>query len=254
MKGQITNSRSRIVRPLYLAYDLFFKRHGHRYYSQFGEDVVLANIFGAKEGGFYVDVGCFHPKQWSNTFLLHKKHWKGINIDMDEFKVQMFNIARKDSTNICTAVSDEEKDINFYCSRDYSPVNTLNKEFAEAMAEEKPRRNYVLKPIRSRMLDKILTETQYAEMEIDLLSIDVEGHELPVLKSLNFEVYKPKVLVVELHAEKIEEIQASELYEFIQSKKYTLFSWVKPSLIFTRDGALTRFSIVRHSLNSALKI
>lgn len=86
------------------------------------------------------------------------------------------------------------------------------------------------------MLDKILAGTQYAETEIDLLSVDVEGHELPVLKSLNFEVYKPKVLVVELHAEKIEEILASELYEFIKSKKYSLFSWVLPSLIFVRDG------------------
>ena len=253
IKGQITNGQSKIIRPLYFAYDLFLKRHGDTYFSQFGEDIVLANIFRAQEGGFYVDVGCFHPKHWSNTYLLHKKHWKGINIDMDEFKVQMFNIARKDSTNICTAVSDEEKDINFYCSRVYSPVNTLNKEFAEAMAAEKPRRNYVLKPIRSRMLDKILAGTQYAETEIDLLSIDVEGHELPVLKSLNFEVYKPKVLVVELHAEKIEEIQTSELYEFIKSKKYSLFSWVKPSLIFTSDDYISGFSIVRPSLNSALQ-
>jgi len=86
------------------------------------------------------------------------------------------------------------------------------------------------------MLDKILAGTRYAETEIDLLSVDVEGHELPVLKSLNFEVYKPKVLVVELHEEKIEEILASELYEFIKSKKYSLFSWVLPSLIFVRDG------------------
>lgn len=158
---------------------------------------------------------------------------------MDEFKVQLFNIARRDSTNICTAVSDEEKEVNYYCSRDYSPVNTLDKEFAEAMAVEKPRRNYVLKQIRSRMLDKILLGTQYAEMEIDLLNVDVEGHELPLLKSLSFEVYKPKVLEVELHAEKIEEVLKHELYRFIKGKKYSLYSWVKPSLIFVRDRSIS---------------
>ena len=74
IKIQITNSRSRIIRPLYFAYDLFLKKHGDEYFSQFGEDMVLANLFGSREGGFYVDVGCFHPKQWSNTYLLHKKH------------------------------------------------------------------------------------------------------------------------------------------------------------------------------------
>lgn len=167
--------------------------------------------------------------------------------------MQMFNIARKNSTNICTAVSDEEKEMSFYCSKVYSPINTLNKDFAEAMTARNPRRTYVLKKIKSRMLDRILKETQYAKTEIDLLSIDVEGHELAVLKFLDFEVYKPKALVVELHAETIEEIQKNELYQFIKSKKYILFSWVKPSLIFSRNGSITEFSVAKHSLNSALK-
>ena len=110
-----------------------------RFFSQFGEDIVLDNIFGHKKNGFYVDVGCYHPKHWSNTYLMHKKQWTGINIDIDEYKVQMFNMTRKSSINICTAVSNEEKEINYYCSRDYSPVNTLEQNFAEEMISKKPR-------------------------------------------------------------------------------------------------------------------
>jgi len=243
-KRLATNSQSSIIRPLYLAYDLFIKRYGREYFSQFGEDIVLDNIFGHKKGGVYVDVGCFHPKHWSNTYLMHKRQWTGINIDIDEFKVQMFNIARKNSTNVCSAVSNEEKDINYYCSRDYSPVNTLDQNFAEGMTAQKPRVNYELKRTKSRMLDKIILETKFCETEIDLLTIDVEGHELPVLQSLNFQVYKPKVLVIELHQEQIEDILKTELYEFIIAKQYSLYSWVKPSLIFVRNGYYAQSAVV----------
>jgi len=247
IKRLATNSQSSIVRPLYLVYDLFMKRHGREYFSQFGEDIVLENIFGHKKGGFYVDVGCFHPKHWSNTYLMHKRQWTGINIDIDEFKVQMFNMARKNSTNICSAVSNEEKEINYYCSRDYSPVNTLDQNFAEDMTSKKPRVNYELKKTKSRMLDNIILETKFCKTEIDLLTIDVEGHELPVLQSLNFQVYKPKVLVIELHQEQIEDILKTELYEFIIAKRYSLYSWVKPSLIFVRNGYNAESAVVTSS-------
>ncbi len=239
-----TNSQSSIMRPLHLWYDLFIKQHGREYFSQFGEDIVLDSIFGHKKNGFYVDVGCYHPKHWSNTYLMHKKQWIGINIDIDAYKVQMFNMARKSSTNICTAVSNEEKEVSYYCSRDYGPVNTLEQNFAEEMTFKKPRVNYELKQTKSRTLNNIIQETQFREAEIDLLSIDVEGHELPVLQSLNFQFYKPKVLVIELHEELIEEILKSELYEFISAQCYSLYSWVKPSLIFVRNGYNVNSAVV----------
>ena len=57
----------------------FWGNYGKIYYSQFGEDVVLLKIFKNKQVGFYVDVGAHHPKRYSNTYLLHKKGWQGIN-------------------------------------------------------------------------------------------------------------------------------------------------------------------------------
>lgn len=244
IKRLATNHQSSIIRPLYLTYDLYIKKHGREYFSQFGEDIVLENIFGRKKGGFYVDVGCYHPKHWSNTYLLHQREWTGINIDIDAYKIQSFNRVRGKSINICSAVSNEEKEITYYCSRDYSPVNTLDQNFANEMTSKKPRVNYVAKQTKSRMLDNIILETKFCEREIDLLSIDVEGHELPVLQSLNFEVYKPKVLVIELHKEMIDEILKTELYEFIVAKQYSLYSWIKPSLIFIRNGYEVKSAVV----------
>ncbi len=240
----LTNKQSWFFRPLYLAYDLFLKRHGKTYFSGFGEDVVLKNIFYRKKVGFYVDIGCWHPKWLSNTYLLHKKGWKGINIDMDTFKIDMFNIVRRNAINVCAAVSDEEKDRSYYCSKDHSAMNTLEPEFARAATISKQSLNYELKKTKSTTLDNIISTTKYAKTEIDLLSIDVEGHELQVLRSLDFEKYKPKVVVVELHTEKIEEILKSEIYQFMSEKNYSLYSWIELSLIFVKDGYRTNSAVV----------
>jgi hypothetical protein len=246
-KRLLANKQSKFLRPLYLTYALFLKRYGNTYFSGFGEDIVLKNIFHRQKVGFYVDVGCWHPKWGSNTYLLHRKGWKGINIDMDAFKIDMFKISRKTAINICTAISDAEKDLNYYCSRDHSAMNTLDQEFAKAATDNKQGLNYELRKTRSTTLNNIIAGTKYAKTEIDLLTIDVEGHELPVLRSLDFEIYKPKVVVVELHTDKIEEILKSELYKFMREKKYSLYSWVQPSLIFAKDGYRTNSAVVHFS-------
>lgn len=239
-----SDSQSRFLRPLYLTYDLFFKSHGNTYFSGFGEDIVLKDIFHRKNKGLYVDVGCWHPKWGSNTYLLHQKGWGGINIDMDTFKVDMFNMARKNAINVCTAVSDEEKNLTYYSSKDHSAMNTLDPEFAKVATGNKQGLNYEVKKTKSTTLDSIISATRYAKTEIDLLSIDVEGHELPVLRSLDFEMYKPKVVVVEIHSEKIEDLLTSEIYLFMRGKKYSLYSWIQPSLIFIRNGYHAHSAVV----------
>ena len=54
-------------------------------YSQFAEDLVVSNIVGyEKSTGFYVDVGCFEPVRFSNTYIFHQRGWSGIAIDANE--------------------------------------------------------------------------------------------------------------------------------------------------------------------------
>ena len=55
-------------------------------FSQFGEDMaVLRWVEELKMiPQIYVDVGCYHPIHCSNTLLLHKPGWKGVNVDLDE--------------------------------------------------------------------------------------------------------------------------------------------------------------------------
>ena len=53
--------------------------------AQFGEDIFISRFFAQKRGGFYVDAGAFHPKRFSNTYVLRKYFgWRGINIDASQ--------------------------------------------------------------------------------------------------------------------------------------------------------------------------
>jgi hypothetical protein len=65
----------------------------------------------------------------------------------------------------------------------------------------------------------------------------------------------PKQYILELPEEKIESILEHAIYKFIQSKNYSLFPWVLPSLIFARDGYLTDSVVVPfHQTDTPIKI
>ena len=80
-----------------------------------GEDVFVQKYFKNLDKGFYVDVGAYHPYFWSNTHLLFKKNWEGINIDINPLSVELFNYVRPNDYNVNAAVSNSnKKHINFY--------------------------------------------------------------------------------------------------------------------------------------------
>ena len=80
------------------------------YYSFSGVDVLINDIFKKQENGFYLDIGCQHPVKHNNTYKLHKKGWKGVNIDLDQDNIDLFNLSRPNDLNICSAVSSSSKE------------------------------------------------------------------------------------------------------------------------------------------------
>ena len=107
--------KSKLFFKLYLIYfTLKYKFFTNKKsYSQFGEDIVVQNYFGDFIGT-YVDVGCFHPIKYSNTALLHKKGWKGINIDLNPTSIDFFNSCRKGDQNILACLSDKKEKVTIF--------------------------------------------------------------------------------------------------------------------------------------------
>ena len=90
-----------------------------------GEDLEIVKILKNIDNGFYVDAGGFHPLDRNNTYLLYKKNWRGINIDLSEFSIDLFNFIRPEDININLAVSNEDGEVNFYYMKKLSQLSTI---------------------------------------------------------------------------------------------------------------------------------
>ena len=207
----------------------YFKKINKNFYSQFGEDKILYEIISKKSiKGFYVDVGCFHPKKYSNTYMLYKRGWSGVNIDMEKDKIKTFDLTRPNDFNFYGAVSDKVEKVKIFRNQKFGVSSTLN--------ENMINKNNIIdeKFIKTCTLNYILNLSPFKNKEIDLLNIDTEGNDLKVLKSLDFNIYNPKIVIIETHLKDIDKILDSEPYRFLINKNYKLSSWNIYSLIFEK--------------------
>ncbi len=199
-------------------------------YSQFGEDMVLSTFLNVLKKGFYVDIGAYHPKKFSNTYFFYKRGWRGINIDAKPGSMKLFRKKRKKDINLEIGVSKEEKELDFYISN-ITTNNTFSKKMADMSISngEILEKKVVVKTITlERILDKYLPKNQ----KIDFISIDVEGLDMEVLESNNWDKYKPGFILVEMHNIDIVDIKNSEIYKFLEPIGYRLISVANITLIF----------------------
>ena len=229
-----------LLKKFYSNINIIYKKidNQKKYYSFSGVDIIIENIFKKNNKGIYLDVGCQHPIKNNNTYLLFKKGWTGINIDLDRDNIDLFNIARPKDYNVNIAVSNKVGETDLYFYHKKSPINTIEKktsDFQKAKVTD-------IKKIKTNTLNNIINNSKYNNKKINLLSVDVEGHELQVLEGLDFNFYKPDVIVVEfldLSTKKleiknlnIENVFKTELYKYLISKNYVLVNSIYSDLIF----------------------
>ncbi|HSH94404.1 MAG TPA: FkbM family methyltransferase [Roseimicrobium sp.] len=220
---------------LFLLRKVFLTSSQRAYWSQYGEEIGLDRVLDPKKTGFFVDVGCFHPTKYNNTYKFYRRGWRGINIDLDEIKIAAFNLRRPDDINLLACVSNEEATVDLCSSGTYSLTQTIDPETMEKM--RKRNQKLEMRTVKTTPLTKIIDGTQFRDRKIDLLSVDVEGNEEKVLASLDFERYCPKIMILESHLRTLDEVIPSPLYQYAISKGYQLFNWTGPSLLFIHPRA-----------------
>ena len=201
-----------IIQNIYFKHKYFIKKKS---YSMDGEDLFIDNYFKNKKYGFYVDVGCYHPIHRNNTLLLHNKGWRGINIDIHKFSIDLFRYLRPKDFNFNFAVSNKNEIIDMYYQKELSQLSTIEEEQAKKVFQG----NIKKSKIDSLTLDVILEKTKINDIKINLLDIDVEGADLKVLEGFSIEKFKPELICVEIHNKKIEE---SKIYKYLNNFEYEM--------------------------------
>ena len=201
-----------IFHNIYLKHKHFIKKKS---YSMDGEDIFIVEYFRKKNNGFYIDVGCFHPIHRNNTYLLHKKGWSGINIDIHQFSIDLFNYLRPDDVNLNCAISNKNEVTEMFYQKELSQISTIEKQQAKIAFQG----NIKKSKIQSLTLDALLEKINFTDKKLDLLDIDVEGADLKVLKGFNIEKFKPELICVEIHEK---DIKNSEIYKYLSNFSYEL--------------------------------
>ena len=214
-------NRQHVLQNIYLKNKYFIKKKS---YAMDGEDIAIDQFNRNKNKGFYVDVGAHHPIQRNNTNLLFNRGWKGINIDTNEFSIDLFNYLRPNDINLHTAIADKEGEISYFYQKKFSQLNTTNRKIANEHFNGK----FFEKKVKCQTIQNILDRSIYKNKKIDLLNIDIEGAETQVLKTLNFDIYKPSLICVEILGYRVlqpkqreEKIQNDEIFQFLVKKGYT---------------------------------
>lgn len=190
-------------------------------YAQEGEDMILRRIFERQLKGFYVDVGAHHPKRFSNTYYFYKLGWRGINIDPNPEIFRSFKKFRPRDINIQLGVSDKAGDLTYYMFEE-SALNTFDEKLLQAQENSSRHQAIQIIKVEVTSLASILETHLPSETVIDFLSIDVEGYDFNVLKSNDWERYRPKYLLVEvLNLSNLRDLQASTYVDtFLKEREF----------------------------------
>ena len=202
-------------------------------YSQEGEDLIVGRLFDRVQKGFFVDVGAHHPFRFSNTWLLYRRGWRGINIDATPGAMEGFRHWRPEDVNIECLVSTDPRPRPYYL-HDEPALNTMSEDLVRRRAVESPqyrmRETIMLdaKPL-SAILEKHVPDGQ----NIDFLNVDVEGHDLDVLQSNDWTKFRPQVIAAEMLATSLADVETNHVYQFLTQRGYRLFAKMVNSAIFT---------------------
>ena len=221
-------SEKSIFYKLYLYYNLYVRHKAlkkRNTYSQSQEDLFINNYFKAKNNGFYIDIGCYHPIKYSNTALLYNRGWRGINIDMNQTSIDLFNIFRKRDKNICAAISNKNKKAVMYFDHLFSPINTLDKNFSNIASKKISFNHHTEKKIHTQKFNEVIQKHNINIKQIDFINIDVEAHDLEVLEGIDLSIFNAKMICIEI-ANNQNNIKDKKLSDYLNKYNYDLIKTV----------------------------
>jgi FkbM family methyltransferase len=177
--------------------------------SQQDEERLVCEFFFGAPTGFFVEVGANHPTLRSQSWHLEQTGWTGVLIEPQPDLAAFLAFARtaKVFAVACSSPDNAGRSLPLHVA---GPLSALDRSLMAPGA----RPGYTIM-VPTRTLDEILEEAQ-APVPIDLLSIDVEGHELEVLRGFDLKRWKPRLILLEDHVANLER------HHFLTANDYRL--------------------------------
>jgi FkbM family methyltransferase len=211
----------------------FGRRYPRKSWSQGGEDLVLLELLGDHPPGTYIDVGAFHPRWGSNTYALYKKGWSGINLDARPGSMAPFRRSRRRDINLEVGVASEAGSLDFHIFADDELCT-----FDEGLAKARQTNHQLLRVTNVPVLTLATLIQQHIPTGPDVLSVDVEGLDLDVLRSNDWVSYRPDLVIVEALAGP-SRLREGDIVQFMAEVGYDIIAATGMNLFFRGASRLS---------------
>jgi Methyltransferase FkbM domain len=188
-------------------------------YSQYNEDKIILQLL-SNQKGYYLDIGSGRPISGSNTYALYRLGWSGTAIDPLLNNARLFRLFRHRDRFLNAVVGANKQSIEFYEFEQYV-YSTFYREAAEYAIIHNQAKLRKITKIKNHFLDS--SDLQKLNHFPSVLSIDCEGADFNILKSIDFSRYRPTIICVELFRSQSLDVNQN-ISAFLLEKNYQLIS------------------------------
>ena len=168
-------------------------------FAQSGEDLIANFIFKYLEipNITYLDVGAWDPVEVNNTYYFYRRGFRGVLVEPNvELCKKLRSVRREDTTLEAGIGVTAERKADYYLMTE-SAWNTFSKEEADHMTRVTAGRIKVERVIKMPLLEINAVMSKHFGGAPTFLSIDAEGLHLAILKTIDFQRFRPAVICVE---------------------------------------------------------
>lgn len=211
-------------------------------YSQFGEDIILAHLFAQLDikQPTYLDIGANEPRYISNTYYFYSRGSRGVLVEPNPYLFKKLKKFRPKDKVVNTGIGlNETKEADFYIFPNYANgLSTFSEKEArhwEQVGMKGLGKIAVEKIIKMPLITvNSILETYFNEKAPNFISLDVEGLDLEILKSLDFNKYQPEAICVETlgYDDNQQTFKLQEIIDFMLTKNYNIYADTRVNTIF----------------------
>ncbi len=219
-------------------------------YSQFGEDLILAHLFFLLDvnNPTYLDIGANEPRYISNTYYFYRKGSRGVLIEPNPYLCKKLKRVRPKDTILNTGIGfSETAEADFYVFPDYANgLSTFSEKEArhwEVTGMKGHGKIPIEKVIKMSLVPvNTILEKYFKDKAPNFISLDVEGLDLEILKSLDFKKFQPEAICVETlgYDENQQGFKLTGIGDFMLSQGYSVYADTRVNTIFCRNDIFNK--------------
>lgn len=211
-------------------------------FSQCGEDLIIQHIcmWLRIDQPAYLDIGAHHPSYLSNTYLLYLQGSCGVCVEPDPSLCEEFRKMRKRDVCVNAGVGEGTADCADFYIMSCRTLNTFSREEAERYAGYGDKRIEKVVSIPLVSIESLLS--RHFARAPHLVSLDVEGLDLQILRGWDFDKYRPEIFCIETltYTENNSERKLTEIIEYMTSHGYFVYADTYVNTIFVSREAWAR--------------